>query len=339
MTRENKLALVVGFALILFVGILISDHFSIARHQPTADLSTAREPALQQSQQESGPQYIAMIAPPSPSPSPSQQQIPAVDTAHVPTEAGRTANGQLVRELVDPISQEQDVQAQQQANAAQQHEVMMLGTTADGRQAAVPIESQLMQAQEDVETPSVRTVNTRTQDADVPQGFEKVQEGAAQPYKFHDVMPGESLYAIVKSEMGDTTKVAEIAKLNKLDDPSMLQVGQRIRIPAPPLIHPTSSSTPGAKTVTAQKVVPMTGTQPVAANDGTATKKQVSPAAKAPAVATYTVQKGDNLSTIASKVLGSKSRWQELYNLNKDVIRSPDNLKVGTKLTLPDRKG
>ena len=39
MTRENKLALVVGFALILLVGILISDHFSVARNQVSADLS------------------------------------------------------------------------------------------------------------------------------------------------------------------------------------------------------------------------------------------------------------------------------------------------------------
>lgn len=38
MTRENKLALVIGFALILFVGILISDHFSAARLDETASL-------------------------------------------------------------------------------------------------------------------------------------------------------------------------------------------------------------------------------------------------------------------------------------------------------------
>jgi hypothetical protein len=40
MTRENKLALVVGFGLILFVGILISDHFSIVRNQQVADLTS-----------------------------------------------------------------------------------------------------------------------------------------------------------------------------------------------------------------------------------------------------------------------------------------------------------
>lgn len=48
MTRENKLALVVGFALILFVGILISDHFSTARNQAAANLTrpNAAEPML-----------------------------------------------------------------------------------------------------------------------------------------------------------------------------------------------------------------------------------------------------------------------------------------------------
>src|SRR5262245_9490560 len=39
MTRENKLALVVGFGLILFVGILISDHFSTVRSQRAANLA------------------------------------------------------------------------------------------------------------------------------------------------------------------------------------------------------------------------------------------------------------------------------------------------------------
>ena len=38
MTRENKVALVVGFGLILFVGILISDHLSVARTQEPANL-------------------------------------------------------------------------------------------------------------------------------------------------------------------------------------------------------------------------------------------------------------------------------------------------------------
>lgn len=38
MTRENKVALVVGFALVLLVGVLISDHLSAARTQESAQL-------------------------------------------------------------------------------------------------------------------------------------------------------------------------------------------------------------------------------------------------------------------------------------------------------------
>lgn len=41
MTRENKLALVVGFGLLLFVGILVSDHFSAAHRQESATFGVA----------------------------------------------------------------------------------------------------------------------------------------------------------------------------------------------------------------------------------------------------------------------------------------------------------
>ncbi len=47
MTRENKVALVVGFALVLFVGILISDHLSEAQNKKSADLAPpSPHPAL-----------------------------------------------------------------------------------------------------------------------------------------------------------------------------------------------------------------------------------------------------------------------------------------------------
>lgn len=44
MTRENKLALVIGFGLILIVGILVSDHFSAARRQAPPSLVPAVDP-------------------------------------------------------------------------------------------------------------------------------------------------------------------------------------------------------------------------------------------------------------------------------------------------------
>lgn len=50
MTRENKLALVVGFALILFVGILISDHFSVAQNEVSANLGQGISDPLSRTQ-------------------------------------------------------------------------------------------------------------------------------------------------------------------------------------------------------------------------------------------------------------------------------------------------
>jgi LysM repeat protein len=40
MTRENKLSIVVAFGLLIFVGMLVADHFSIASHREVADLGS-----------------------------------------------------------------------------------------------------------------------------------------------------------------------------------------------------------------------------------------------------------------------------------------------------------
>lgn len=65
MTRENKLALVVGFALILFVGILISDHFSAARVQEAADLRP-QDPLAATASLQAGPDLLSFDPPKSP---------------------------------------------------------------------------------------------------------------------------------------------------------------------------------------------------------------------------------------------------------------------------------
>ena len=41
MSRENKLALMLGFGLVLFVGILLSDHLASQQRQITSDLHSA----------------------------------------------------------------------------------------------------------------------------------------------------------------------------------------------------------------------------------------------------------------------------------------------------------
>ena len=51
----------------------------------------------------------------------------------------------------------------------------------------------------------------------------------------------------------------------------------------------------------------------------------------------YVVEKGDTLFDIARYELGKASRWNELYELNKDQLGEDfDYLAPGTKLILPD---
>ena len=50
---------------------------------------------------------------------------------------------------------------------------------------------------------------------------------------------------------------------------------------------------------------------------------------------TYTVVSGDNLWKIASKQLGNGNRWTEIYDLNKDTVKSPSVIFVGQILKMP----
>ena len=50
---------------------------------------------------------------------------------------------------------------------------------------------------------------------------------------------------------------------------------------------------------------------------------------------TYVVQKGDTLSSIAKKLLGSSSKWRDIYELNKDLIKDPNLIRNGWKLKIP----
>jgi len=49
----------------------------------------------------------------------------------------------------------------------------------------------------------------------------------------------------------------------------------------------------------------------------------------------YVVKKGDTLSKIAQEQLGRASRWKYIYELNKDKIKDPNNLKPGQKIIIP----
>ncbi|GAA3622708.1 LysM peptidoglycan-binding domain-containing protein [Microlunatus ginsengisoli] len=50
---------------------------------------------------------------------------------------------------------------------------------------------------------------------------------------------------------------------------------------------------------------------------------------------TVTVHRGDTLSSIAERELGSEARWPELFRANRSLLQDPDELEVGTTLVVP----
>ena len=110
------------------------------------------------------------------------------------------------------------------------------------------------------------------------------------------VQRGDSLAAIA-AQFGIT--YIELARMNNIDDPDVLRVGQVLLVPAPASAPaPTDSGAP-------------------------------SPAAQ-PTYGTYTVQRGDSLATIAAQF---NTTYFELARLNS--ISDPDVLRVGQVLQVP----
>ena len=72
---------------------------------------------------------------------------------------------------------------------------------------------------------------------------------------------------------------------------------------------------------------------PQTTNDRAASSEAAS---ETPQKTTYTVKPGDNLWAISKKLLGSGSRYTELYEANKSIIGSNPNLIYpGQTFTIP----
>jgi nucleoid-associated protein YgaU len=272
MTRENKLALVVAFGLILLVGVLISDHFSTARHQESADLRRNRPNDPMVEQRRNDPLLLEVHA--------SNERLQRETQRTLPLATNTTQM---------PANQESDSQAS--ASPA------ITPTTS----AAPPPVQQVIMGQ---------PVNNGNGSSTRSNGNEST------PVTFHNVQPGETLTAIARRYYDDATLVNQLATFNGLSDANALRVNHRLRIPAKEVLtgRPDSTST--------------TRSTPPAATPST-------PAPQPTVYTTYTVKRGDTLSELSLQLLGTSRRWRELYELNKDVIRDPDNLHAGTELKVP----
>ncbi len=68
----------------------------------------------------------------------------------------------------------------------------------------------------------------------------------------------------------------------------------------------------------------------------TAALLQGTPGAPRDQASFYVVQEGDSLGSIARKFYGDAARFQLIYDANRALLASPDRLRVGQRLRIPD---
>ena len=292
MTRENKLALVVGFGLLLFVGILVSDHFSAAHRQDKVDLAVKRDTR----DRAAGPISIAPM--PAAVATAEARPEPMVDSVSDVVPASRG---------VTPIT----------SDPRGNRSVVLVGGGA-------------------TEAPAAATT-ARTE------GRKQESEPGV---KLRPIGEGESLYSICKQEYGDGSLSEALAKYNKsaVPDPRRIRKGVTIRIP--PVETLRGGRSPRASAEVARTDVPaLAATEVVAVESadvrpGTRTIDVIESPAPVPAKVaagdrTYVVRKGDTLSSIAQRELGSKARWKDIVTANGSSLRDPGALSPGMKIRIP----
>lgn len=306
MTRENKLALIIGFGLVLVVGILVSDHLSAASRQESADLSPTGSSTGNDRLRDT-----ALLTPSFPGVGDSRRA--SNDGLPLATNGARAGSNPGQR---DPIAPRGGEVVRPRGELSQQfrppaHEDT--GVRIDdivGTGAAIP---------DEIVNPAQETL-IREDVEEVQQRLRKAAERQI-AFSWYTIKQGETLAKIAREKLGDEKLWRALHEINKdrIPNPNVVPSGVTIRLPnKEDLLGATGGGTPNA---------PQAGEQTGAAGA----------AGSAVRYTTYTVLPGESLSKVASKVLGTGNKWRELYELNKDVIRNPDNVPAGTVLKVPAR--
>ena len=248
MTREHKLALVVGFGLILFVGILLSDHLRQGNRDqktlPTAAASTLwtmpdtldpREPTRLRDSRSNQPAKTEVAAISVPTPTQPSTTIdvdaPAVLTLEPAQDRERTTllSAQRQQSPAEP--------AVPRAPASGSHTVgdgetlqdiskIHFGTTRRWNEIArinnIKNPARIRKGMQ-LRLPGIETTRP------VPTQPAKTTRTASRSYEVQD---GDTLIAIAQKTLGSTTRWVDIQKLNNISGPSDIQPGQSLKLPA-----------------------------------------------------------------------------------------------------------
>lgn len=277
MTREIKLALILGSALVLVVGVLISDHLSGARNARIAQVEpefltppAAANVIVATPEPRRNPFNLNM----GPASASAAENVPMTPTGTLVDPTAPVSTTDAVVSLLPPAAE-----SAPQLSPSEQEETLLKMA----REENVPL------TYEPPATQDSTTTSTGLSATNAP------SSGASSAGREIVVREGDTLWSLAETHLGSGAQFAKLLEVNRdrVGTDGDIRVGTKLRMPG--------KEAPAAKPAPASKA------------PATAEPK---PTTKPAAPKTYTVKKGDTLGSIAASTLGTSKRWKDLLDAN-----------------------
>ncbi len=311
MTRETKIGLLLGMGVILLIGIIISDQLT---QKPSAADFTGFGQEAQRSIDASDAAPASGYAG---SPTPGDAGNPGFVTP-----GNQPAGTSPVIEppsnffipsdrLPSAVSPRQADGTTPDSSASTNRPLTAYNVDGSSRYQTDGQVPTLRVGQDNAELPHTTAISTAT---DAPSSYVPTPRSADSVIR-HTVLKGETLTKIARRHYGNGDYWRTIANANpgKVTRDGQVQLGAVLNIPK------RDDAVLGLDSVSA-------GSEQSVRVDTRITQRPGK---------TITVESGDTLSELATKHLGSATRWQDLMDANRDKLDDPQGLQVGMKLRLP----
>lgn len=305
MTRETKIGLLVGLAFIIVIGILLSEHLTTSTETPSAALAMAGG-NVRQGVVAPG---VRQVMPPAPIDTPAAGPVVPIPT-----------RGDLT-----PGTAEVAIGGPAAPPAADGSPIVISPAAPDNRAVLVrpPLGNDVVVTRPPAVPGSIEDIANRAGEPLVPvnNGPNSTNPTNTRQYK---AQPGDTLVRIASLLSGGNTKANRdaIVKLNPTlqKDPNKIIAGRTYLLPL-------DGKTPAPALVDAKKPADAPKIDNVIAKND----------ASKPADASYlyTVKAGDSLTKIALEQLGTTTAVAAIKEMNQDVLKGSDVIKIDMKLKLP----
>lgn len=376
MTREHKLALIFGFALVLVVGLLISDNFSASRKSEPGGPQTAeaqppmfKDDVLVADGNTAKPE-ISPVPATAPGMAPGTITDPAAGTQFASNDLGTPGVSPVTMGTKDPstfggrLGEAWNETIQGLGNG---HTTLpeAAGTEPVGQPLTNPANDPRVTLQTPSTSGSMFDPNSKPSTLDgngldgagsdtralgVPResGSGKtdpkpITESKPEPTTSkdatHRIAEGDSFWKIAKQHYNDPSLADALKTYNKarIGKNGQLRTGASLLIPEKSVLKGGTATASTKSPETKKSDLKVPSKADLEKLDKTAKAETKPETTKKSGTTTYVVKEGDTLGKIAKKLLGSSKRWTDILEANSSTLDSEDDVQAGQTLKIPAR--